>query len=114
MPARKIVARKIVIYGTQGVIFWFRHARRLGAGACHPEQMPTSMTYFRLKSETVAIEYDGSGKGVCVTIPAKACVGTMDSVEPSQDHSRFVTVKWEDRHVHMFLVDLLKRGERVG
>ena len=75
------------------------------------------MERFRLESATTVIyRQNGETKGVAVIIPAGSEVVSSDPIDSRAkfDHSQFVTVKWADRTVQMFLLDLIERGERVN
>jgi hypothetical protein len=72
---------------------------------------------FRLKSATTAVYHqDGDPKGLAVVIPSGSEVASFDPIDARArfDHSQFVTVKWAERTVQMFLLDLIERGERVN
>lgn len=74
------------------------------------------MERFRLKAATMSVHYQGGGpKGVAVMIPAGSEVASIKPIDTRMqpDPSTQVEVKWAGRIVHMFLYDLLERGERV-
>ena len=75
------------------------------------------MERFRLKAATMSVHYQGGGpKGVAVMIPAGSEVASVNPIDKRTDldRSTLVEVKWAGRIVHMFLYDLMERGERVG
>ena len=74
------------------------------------------MERFRLKIATMSVHYQGGeAKGVAVMIPAGSEVVSLNPIDTraQDDRSTTVEVKWAGRIVHMFLYDLLERGERV-
>ena len=74
------------------------------------------MERFRLKSATMAVSHPGDGtKGLAVVIPAGSELASIDPIDTRSglDHSHFVPVKWAGQRVHMFLLDLVERGERI-
>jgi hypothetical protein len=74
------------------------------------------MERFRLKAATMSVHYQGGGpKGVAVMIPAGSEVASVNPIDTraQPDRSSLIEVKWAGRIVHMFLYDLLERGERV-
>jgi hypothetical protein len=74
------------------------------------------MERFRLRSATTAVcHQNDETKGTAVVMPAGSEVVSADPIDAHAafDHAQFVTVKWAEKTVQMFLLDLLERGERV-
>ena len=71
------------------------------------------MQSFRLRSDTIAVYYEAGGKGYALMVPAGSTVSATCLIDPSdvRDDSQMVWVKWDERPVRMFLIDLLERGE---
>jgi hypothetical protein len=77
---------------------------------------PPSMERFRLKSATMAVSHPTDDtKGSAIIIPAGSEVASIDAIDTRSglDHSHFVPVKWAGQRVHMLLLDLVERGERI-
>ena len=64
---------------------------------------------FRIQTPTLAI-LSQDGHGIPVTIPQGATVEVTDG---PLDGSRIVYVKWKDKTVMMFTIDLRERGARI-
>jgi hypothetical protein len=66
---------------------------------------------FRLKREVLAIE-SVDGCRTAVTIPDDAVIEVMSGPTPSD--KRMVDVRWMDRELVMFAVDIQERGEEIA
>lgn len=65
---------------------------------------------YRLSSPTMAVESGGiDGRMSIVTVPKGAVIEVVGSVQ----QSGLVDVRFEDRVVAMFLLDVEQRGEKV-
>lgn len=65
---------------------------------------------FRLKNSILAVE-DISGHRTAVTIPAGAVIHVISGPTPSDQ--RMVDIRWMDRSLVMFAIDIQERGEEV-
>ena len=69
---------------------------------------------FRLKRTTIATVMQ-DGKRIAIQIPAAAKIIAIDPVPEytSDDRRQQVTVRWMDKDLMMFLIDIQERGERI-
>jgi len=66
---------------------------------------------FRLNRETIAIETIGEVRGV-VMVPPGEILTVLHG--PTPDDKRMVDVRWNDRTLVMFAVDIQGRGDEVA
>jgi hypothetical protein len=71
--------------------------------------MPTSQ-YLRLNRDTPAIDNSGS-KPTAIAVPMGAIICATSLRNP--DNTQMIEVRWQDRRLFMFAVDVQERGEKV-
>jgi hypothetical protein len=64
---------------------------------------------FRLCRETLAVE-EGATPPNAVSVPVGAVITLISDVEDGP----MLSLKWEDRTVHMFAVDVRERGTEIA
>jgi len=66
---------------------------------------------YRLSRETVSLEHTGSRKQI-VKIPGDAIIEVL-RVRLGPEGNQMAIVRWEDKTLEMFAVDIERRGEAI-